>query len=408
MSDQRIAAPNGSHESVLDTAGDAVLDLSLRERLRWAFAVVLRGNGAPGPYVPHGPHGPHRPQGITHGTHEVEVVPVAAPRPRPSAGALVAVAAVTGVVVLICYVAWAVLAGERLVVGNESGDPGRDARRELVRDLRAPEPTDDPSRDLSTTTAAPAQASRHAAPVPGTRSTTIDGSLAALAVAVGAIAAGLAVARAILRRSRGSDDERDDELELVETGDGDETDSEAEADAASEHHVDQDDGDVGSPDDDTEQDTDAGPVVPSPRSGGHDAATCTGPDAGATAATAVGPAQPRVVLYDRRMTRRVEVRIPARLQWPGHDTACAAESLSIWGLRCLVPTSDPDQVPGVGSSVRITIAVGGALLPLEAGVTYARSRQDGHVVGLRFHPLDEVHRDFLFAVIDDADADGAP
>ena len=103
------------------------------------------------------------------------------------------------------------------------------------------------------------------------------------------------------------------------------------------------------------------------------------------------------------MSRRVALRSPARLQWPGHDVACDAESLDIRGVRCLVPTLDPDKVPGVGTSVRITITVDGALLPIGATVNYTCSREGGHIVGMLFEPLDEIQRSFLLAFIADAD-----
>jgi hypothetical protein len=363
---------------------DLATDLPLRERLRWAIEVVVRANGT------------HGANDTTGGAHELEGATVVR-RPRPSAGTLVALAAVAAVVVLICYVAWAVLAGERLVLGDASGNPGRDARRELVRDLRAPEPPDSTPPALGTATTSPAETSRPAATATGRRPAALDGSLVAVVVMASAIAAGLAVQRAILRRSRRGAGGRVDEVPSIELGDEDEADvGEGVVEPQeSETTTEPPDGDLGPEHSDAPEGTDAAQTVataPRTRDGEREEV-----------------AGPRVVLYDRRMHRRVALRTPARLQWLAHDVACAAETLSIWEVHCLVATSATDQVPRVGTTVRVTIAVDGALVPLGATVTHARSRQDGHVVCMRFDPLDEVHREFLLAFIADAaDAEDAP
>jgi hypothetical protein len=105
-------------------------------------------------------------------------------------------------------------------------------------------------------------------------------------------------------------------------------------------------------------------------------------------------------LFDRRLSQRVAFVVRARLQWPGHDIACATDDLSMRGIRChLLDGVPPESIPPVGSVVQVTLKVDGTLTVLKARVGWHVIEGRGHVVGLQFTRLQATHEALLQRVV---------
>jgi hypothetical protein len=105
------------------------------------------------------------------------------------------------------------------------------------------------------------------------------------------------------------------------------------------------------------------------------------------------------VLFDRQAGRRIAYSSSARLQWGAHDLACATLQLSLQGLTCTFAASRPTHAPPLGTRVRITLVLNGALAPLPARVAWSRT-ENGHAhVGLHFDPLSDQLGGLLTEVI---------
>jgi len=119
-----------------------------------------------------------------------------------------------------------------------------------------------------------------------------------------------------------------------------------------------------------------------------------GPQLNARATTA------KVILFDRRLGRRVAFATRARLQWPGQDVAWSTVNLSMRGVRCDLPlTVAPESVPVAGSAVRLTLNLEGTLAVLQARVGWCRLEPSGPTLGLSFEMLRDTHEALLESVV---------
>jgi hypothetical protein len=108
----------------------------------------------------------------------------------------------------------------------------------------------------------------------------------------------------------------------------------------------------------------------------------------------------KVVLYDRRLSQRVEFEARARLQWPGHDVTCMTVDLSLRGVRCrLWGDASLPSPPSAGTPVRLTLRLDGTLATLEARVEWRRLEPGGPVLGLQFVQLGDVQRALLRPIV---------
>ncbi len=92
-----------------------------------------------------------------------------------------------------------------------------------------------------------------------------------------------------------------------------------------------------------------------------------------------------VVVFDRRLSRRVAFVSEAWLHWPGHDIACTTVDLSMRGVRCdLAPALPPESLPSKDSSLHVTLTVNGTQTVLRARVGWLRVEENGTAIGLQF------------------------
>ncbi|HEU5038369.1 MAG TPA: PilZ domain-containing protein [Nocardioides sp.] len=340
---------------------------------------------------------------------------------------------VLALVALTCYTAWTQLAGQRLVLDDRASYPasqrshGDDRHADLEREIVREPPSDlgTGPRNLNSDLAV------HAA---GTAPTTVDGTTMALVVSIIAFGTGALAHRALARRLRrrrptqDSQELEDDEVgttssstDAASDGPGalDEMDPEGASvpvgPAGSAPEADADD----LPEPEVarlQQGPSDGVDPPAPDSGGSGGAANAGPDlsmidgSDAIAAVATGAGlsgtdgqdmvSRRSVIYDRRTHVRVPFGGRARLQWDGNDVACETVDLDAQGVRCFVPADGDDVLLPVGTPVRITLTIEGALLPAAARVTSSRPESGRWRVAVRFTQLPADHRALLLGFVD--------
>lgn len=330
---------------------------------------------------------------------------------------LAVVLTVVGLAVLQSSLVWHWLAGERIRLTQSSQAqsahtaPSTDSPRRLTRDLVR-----------SRKAAAPSAPTRPAA-TSWTPASTLNGTTIAVALItfIGSLA--ILIVRAVLRRRPQSREPADSGVDDQEAANRDPTSTEAEQVIASPQGPSTPSTTVEPSSEPGDHDRTDGAVASNrvvPGAPTTDAAQATNrsagtaPDNGTDGARGTSDDQRgdlsgvgsqgtnsyRVTIFDRRLTERVAYESNARIQWDGHDIDGTTIDLAMAGVGCRLSRGLPlSAAPAVGTTVRVTLLLNGALGVFEARVQWAHLRNEAPVVGLMFLRLQESQRALLQPVV---------
>ncbi|WP_148576032.1 hypothetical protein [Nocardioides caldifontis] len=126
-------------------------------------------------------------------------------------------------------------------------------------------------------------------------------------------------------------------------------------------------------------------------------AKAAAPDLGMDSTASMGDNS--MLLFDRRLTRTVEFRSFARLQWAHHDAWLDSVHLSTSAVGCITRDAAPFEGPGVGVAVSVTLTLDYRPVTFGTVVETVRSEGGRTFVQLRFESGRSEAKDFLLQTI---------